>query len=383
MSMKTRLVVTLGLLALAAASVSGLFAREETENVPVDRLVRNLEQRVVARPDDVRLLLNLARVHAMAFATKSDTAVASKKTGDAWFEPWKPGAWRDVRVRREENAAQGAMAKAHLDKAIAGYEAVLKLDPPNLIAQLGRAWLLERSGDKPRAIAAYRALMVDAYRIESIPGEAGARYGEPVMSEAVDYLIPLLDAVKDADEIADLRKKVKVVRGILRAITPIAIPLRDGLDAADLSDHSARVKFDADGSGLDRTWTWITLDAAWLVFDRHDRRTVNSALQLFGSVTFWLFWQNGYEALDALDDNGDGELRGGELTGLALWHDANTNGRSESGEVRPLAAHGITALSTRFIWDEGDPFSAAHSPAGVTFAGGTTRPTFDLWLRRH
>jgi hypothetical protein len=40
---------------------------------------------------------------------------------------------------------------------------------------------------------------------------------------------------------------------------------------------------------------------------------LTSALQLFGNVTFWMFWSNGFEAMRALDDNQDGTLAGGEL----------------------------------------------------------------------
>jgi hypothetical protein len=103
-------------------------------------------------------------------------------------------------------------------------------------------------------------------------------------------------------------------------------------------DRSARVRFDADGSGLAREWTWLTSDAAWLVYDPKGTGKVDSALQMFGNVSFWRFWQNGYEALRSLDDNGDGQLTGVELAGLALWHDINGSGCSEPGEVRPLSA---------------------------------------------
>ena len=76
---------------------------------------------------------------------------------------------------------------------------------------------------------------------------------------------------------------------------------------------------------------------------------ITSALQWFGNVTFWLFWSNGYEPMRALDDNADGELSGAELRHLAIWHDRNRDGVSDAGEVRPLAAHGIVALSCRYV----------------------------------
>jgi hypothetical protein len=61
-------------------------------------------------------------------------------------------------------------------------------------------------------------------------------------------------------------------------------------------DPRERVRFDADGSGP-RDWTWITPEAGWLVHDADGAGTIDSALQLFGSVTFWLFWSNGYEPM--------------------------------------------------------------------------------------
>ena len=119
-------------------------------------------------------------------------------------------------------------------------------------------------------------------------------------------------------------------------------------------------------------------DAGWLVYDASGRGQITSALQWFGESTFWTFWKNGYEALSALDDNDDGELRGAELRHLGIWRDANGNGRSERGEVRPLAHHGIEAVSCRFAPGDGI-YTAAWSHAGVRFAKGRHPPD----LRRH
>jgi hypothetical protein len=140
------------------------------------------------------------------------------------------------------------------------------------------------------------------------------------------------------------------------------------------------VRFDADGSGSQRQWSWIAPDAGWLVYDARGNGAITSALQLFGSVTFWLFWGNGYEALGALDDNADGELTGTELQHLGIWHDRNRNGLSEAGEVRPLAEHGIIALSCRFAEGDGSRF-AAFSESGARLSDGRTRPTYDVILR--
>jgi hypothetical protein len=141
------------------------------------------------------------------------------------------------------------------------------------------------------------------------------------------------------------------------------------------------VTFDADGTGLPRKWTWVTRDAGWLVYDPKATGRVTSALQMFGGVSFWTFWDNGYQALRLLDDDGDGMLTGKELDGLAIWHDANGDGICDPGEVKPLSAYGIVAVSVRCERDESHPDRILWSPRGVVFRDGSTRPTFDLILQ--
>lgn len=68
---------------------------------------------------------------------------------------------------------------------------------------------------------------------------------------------------------------------------------------------------------------------------------------------------------------------------LALWHDRNRNGVSGRGEVRPVTAWGIAALSTAYDFDATHPHEIPWSSAGVRFADGAVRPTFDavVWRR--
>jgi hypothetical protein len=190
----------------------------------------------------------------------------------------------------------------------------------------------------------------------------------------------LLNADKDRDEIATLRERIAAVSTMGRGVTPVVIPLRDDLTAEELVDNSARVRFDADGSGIPREWTWTTPDAGWLVYSPQPARPITSALQLFGSVTFWMFWDNGYHAMRALDDNADGQLAGSELDGLAIWQDSNVNGISEKGEVKPLADWEIRSLSWKHESTPTRADYAAFSSAGVTFEDGRTRPTYDILL---
>jgi len=375
---RMRCVVVMALAGLAlAASAHAMYMRPDLEEVPVERLIANLGEKAKQKPDDAGLLFNLARTHAMAYASKAQTAKVWR--GKAEQGPWFGYEPRHVpyQVAEAPGDAAAEAAKKHLATAIELHQKVLKLQPDHLGAQLGYGWLLEQAGRTKDAITQYRKTIEKAWAEEGKQqlGRLGGRY---ITTEAAGYLIPLLDAEKDKAEIATLRQRTEQLNRLPRPVTPIAVPLRDGLTAGDMIDSQAAVAFDADGSGLRRRWTWITPHAAWLVLDRRDAGQVGSALQMLGSASFNLFWDNGYDALAALDDDGDGRLAGAELRGLALWHDANSNGVSDPGEVRSLAHWGIVALSCRH---EVGTDGVVLSPRGVTFRNGGTRPTYDVILR--
>jgi tetratricopeptide (TPR) repeat protein len=367
---------------LLTPEVPGKYARVEVQNVPIERLIANLEMAVKKNPKDVQALVNLARTHGMAYALKTDTAQVSKghEERGPWFG-YEPKVVPFSTVMMTTDAAKQKAAKVHLAKAVEHFREAVKLAPDDLRARLGYAWTLEQSGAKKEAVKEYRALIEDAWKKEK-DLKAVDFGGHTIVAEATEYLMPLLDKQNDEKEIATLRERWRHLAKLPRWITPVAVPLRDGLEARDIEDRNAAVAFDTDGSGLRRKWTWITKDAGWLVYDPTAKGDLNSGLQMFGNVTFWLFWETGYDALASLDDNADGVLTGDELKGLAIWHDANGNGICDPGEVKPLSEYGIVAVSCRFERDPNHPDRIAFSPKGVTFRDGRTRPTFDIILRQ-
>jgi hypothetical protein len=391
---------------IAVDCLQALYAIGQIQTVPIERLIQNMEQLIANDPKDATLRFNLARVHAMAFALKmTDTQTTQTAGGrDAWFGPEHDHV--PFKVVATTDPALIAIAKDHLARAITIYRQGIELDPNNVIAKLGYAWCLDQSGDKGAAITAYRHVVAEGWRLEQglvrhmMEGTTpvGASSGNMLRAglaapqtslspgfrsitvEASTYLMPYLDPEKDKDELATLRERMSYFNSLGRAITPIAIPLLDGIDVSDIVDRTAQVKFDADGSGILKRWSWISPAAGWLVHAPEGTRGITSALQMFGSVTFWLFWDNGYQALRALDDNADGELNGAELDGLAVWQDTNVNGVSEPDEVRPLASWGIVSLSWEHETNERSRDYVAHSHAGVTLEDGRTRPTWDILL---
>jgi hypothetical protein len=317
----------------------------------------------------------------MAFALKTEEFPAIESPGGDRDLPFYATGSDPVpkEVRRAPSPEQTASAARHLKESIRNYEAAVALSPDNPLAHLGLGWVLQQSGDTARAVDEYRRVVTLAWPTEE--KSRGLMPGQSYLTqEAITYLLPELNPTKDAAEIADLKKKHETMNARGRAITPIAIPLADDVSADEILDDAARVRFDADGSALGREWSWITANAGWLVYDATGRGEIRSALQLFGNVTFWLFWSNGYEALRSLDDNGDRTLSGAELNHLAIWQDRNSNGISEAGEVRALSDHGIVALACGYRAMDDARF-AAMSGRGVQLNDGRTRPTYDVILR--
>jgi hypothetical protein len=89
---------------------------------------------------------------------------------------------------------------------------------------------------------------------------------------------------------------------------------------------------------------------------------VTSALQLFGSVTFWMFWN--CTTRWRRWTNHDGQLTGRELATLSLWRDANASGVSDRGEVRPVSDYDITALACRHGATNSIPIASRTRPPG-------------------
>jgi hypothetical protein len=198
-----------------------------------------------------------------------------------------------------------------------------------------------------------------------------------VLSEGVEHFARIAVSSGDKALIAEVKSRLDAAPPAIM-VTPVLIPLKKKVAFEALIDRASPVAFDFAGQGRAQQLGWLTADAAWLVWDPKHTKKIVSGHQLFGSVTWVAFWDNGYQALGSLDDNGDGKISGKELKGLALWRDANGDGKSSAAEVKPLAAHGITALRYGYTRRSNELW---QSDKGVTFRSGETRPTYDWELR--
>ena len=345
----TQSMLSLAACAVVATSASAMYVPQDISQIPLARLSRNLRNAMKSEPRNVEYVVNLARAHAMAWSLRSDSvpAVLHESTYyhvpadtsrvpaiepmSVWFG-YEPLFVPFTKIASSSDSARLRRARAHLDTALTLYNAALTLDSTNVVARLGRGWLLLNTRDTVRAIADFRKVIGS-----TAPQPRGGMGNNPSLrAEAAGYLLPLLSATRDGAERAQLNATIDADKQRVRAVTPIAVPLQDGLSAQDIEQPTASVSFDADGRNLNQRWSWIRPNAAWLVYDPQHSGHITSALQLFGSVSFWMFWANGYEALSSLDDNQDGKLSGRELNGLALWRDLNSNGVADAGEVKTI-----------------------------------------------
>ena len=236
-------IVVSALAAVVAVRLSALYAIPQTREVPVARLVANLERDLKADPRNIELQINLARLHGMAYALKTEVVAAAPRAGDR-EEPFY-GLHPDLIPYKPERAATPAAeaaAREHLKKSISHYEAALALDSRNLLARLGYGWVLDQAGEKTRAIGEYRQVIKEAWVTEETAYRAlpETRF---FTAEAADYLIRLLDPARDASEISDLQVKKKALDDRpARAITPIAIPLADDISPRAIVAPDARVR---------------------------------------------------------------------------------------------------------------------------------------------
>ncbi len=233
---------------------------------------------------------------------------------------------------------------------------------------------------REEAIQHYWLAYMLAIRVD-IPNRESYALGTPVSQEAAEHYLKLIRTREISDvetrRIPPIEADLKTIKKRGMAMTPIVFSETENLPLRELLSPG-RVSFDMDGDGIADDCPWVKAETSILVWDPKNTGVVTSGRQLFGSVTWWIFWSDGYQALAALDDNGDGELSGAELRGLAVWRDANGNGISDAGEVTPFEETQIAGVSV-FSTETVSPNASPANPTGLRMKDGRALPTYD-WV---
>lgn len=398
-------------LALPASSMFAQVPADRVDEVPIDRLLANLEANAQKLPEAQKWRA-IGRLHLLAYLRQAGALpvyrdrpgdIAEGQIGDCEtldaqsqgrgprdnFPPAKPGEKCEARSytlgpRRE---APGALddvrppADRHLSASISAYQRARALEPRNLRTRVALAFGYDRAMRPASALQELRFAARQGLHLLPSPSISGPVSSDwemhAVLSEAQAHLALIARSRSDRRLAVKLKARLDASPPAIY-VTPILVPLMAQSSFEQLVDLTSEVSFDYSGQGVPLKAGWLKPEAGWLVWDPKEQQKVTSGFQLFGSVTWVSSWDNGYRALGSLDDNGDGRISGGELKGLSVWQDGNQNGVSDAGEVRPVSAYSIVSLNYNHVRISKDYWESA---GGVTFSSGETRSTFDWQIR--
>jgi hypothetical protein len=131
--------------------------------------------------------------------------------------------------------------------------------------------------------------------------------------------------------------------------SPCNTPLVLSFDDEPVGFTTAPGSFDLAGVEASIGTDWVSARTPWLAMDLDGNGRIDDGRELFGSMTVLPDGRrasNGFEALAALDDDGDGRItaRDAAFARLLVWRDADQDRRSSPGELVPAGDAGIVAI---------------------------------------
>jgi hypothetical protein len=166
--------------------------------------------------------------------------------------------------------------------------------------------------------------------------------------------------------------------------TPIILDLNgDGVKTLGISSG---VKFDIFADGAAINTGWVSSSDGLLVMDRDHDGQINDGSELFGSSTQLSNGArapDGYAALRELDSNHDGAISADDAAyaDLRVWVDSNSDGVTETGELKTLASLGISQISTNTSVGTGtDNGNILGLTSTYETTDGVTHAAADVWF---
>jgi serine-aspartate repeat-containing protein C/D/E len=124
-------------------------------------------------------------------------------------------------------------------------------------------------------------------------------------------------------------------------VSPIALDLNgDGVKTLSIDQG---VQFDLLNTGNKIATGWLSGQDGFLAVDANGNGQIDDRSELFGGGV-----GEGFAALATFDSNGDGVVSASDslFGSLSIWQDANEDGLTDNGELKSLAAYGISGLNT-------------------------------------
>ena len=171
--------------------------------------------------------------------------------------------------------------------------------------------------------------------------------------------------------------------------SPIIFDL-NGDGVTTVAKDSDIVRFDLDNNGFAERTGWVNKYDGLLVRDLNGNGRIDNGSELFGNYTKLANGQmaaNGFEALNDLDDNHDGQITAADTAWktLRIWQDTNQDAHSAKGELSTLDELGITSISTKYQNStEIDTAGNAHKQiSSARRSDGSSIAVSDVWFTTH
>ncbi|MDD5228344.1 MAG: hypothetical protein PHD53_06045, partial [Methylococcales bacterium] len=184
------------------------------------------------------------------------------------------------------------------------------------------------------------------------------------------------------DTLDDIKKEVNTAKS---TSSPIILDLNN--NGVETTGVNGWAYFDHAGDGFAERTGWVGVTDGLLVRDINNNGRIDNGNELFGSETLLADGNkaaNGFEALKALDSNGDNQINADDaaFANLQIWIDADGDGSSQPNELSSLQAASVTAIATAYLnSDIIDAQGNAHRQTGsYTRADGTQAAAEDVWF---
>ena len=162
-----------------------------------------------------------------------------------------------------------------------------------------------------------------------------------------------------------------------RTISPLVLDLdNDGIELYSL--QNSQIFFDLDADGLAEKTGWVKPDDGLLAIDRNNNGRIDDITELFGNAT-----TDGFIILKQLDSNNDKVIdnRDAQFANLRIWKDQDSDGFTDLGELRTLAAWNIRSIDLNYqatnLINEGNRVSSVSS---YTLVNGKKQQIVDVWF---
>ena len=155
-----------------------------------------------------------------------------------------------------------------------------------------------------------------------------------------------------------------------------------------LAEDSADIHFDHDRNGFAERTGWVSPTDGLLVRDLDGNGKIDHGGEVFGNHTDLPDGSraaNGFEALKALDANGDRFIDhlDAAWSTLKVWMDGNSNGSVDPGELLSMQQAGVLRLGVDYATSTlVDSYGHQHLQAGEFLAAdGSEQAMHDVWFR--